>query len=160
MTKPKSELQRASEAVAETALDLSYLPSMEMRQLKARYWEAWAEAPTAEADKITPAAVVAETGEARFHRWWKIPLFREWFLNKESFIHKTIANGERGLDIITEIMDDENASQALRLKAALASIDALVKLKSARATQKFADKMIGEASSEDLDRMIKAVEAS
>lgn len=139
----------------ESAMDtLTYMPSNAQRESKAAFWEAWRDDPGVGKDDLTPAAVIQETGDKRINVWWKIPLFRDWFLNDESFIHKTIANGEKGIGILTDIMDDPETSPSLKMKAAIASIEALNKYRSRTAAEKFADKALNEASPEDLDRMI------
>jgi hypothetical protein len=139
--------------------ELIYYPRAAQREIKARFWEAWRVDPTVEAECVTSAEIVQETGESKVHSWWREYGFKEWFLNHESFVHKTISNGERGLDIIQEIMDDPRVRPDLRLKAAQISIDALTKFRDKTAVEKFADKDLAELSSEELDDRIKRLEA-
>lgn len=153
-------VNEGSNLMGVTLENCTYSPSIEQRELKARFWESYRDSPGVEAHNLTPAAIVSEVRDSRINSWWKRPMFKEWFLNEESFLHRALANGERGLEIITNIMNDERASDSIRLKAALAAVDVATKLKTKAAKPIYADKLIGEADEDELDRMIDQVEGT
>ena len=159
MDKPSiTSIKNAGANVALSVSEIIYVPRQAQRELKARYWEAWKEDPTVEAHLVTPAAIIEETGDGRITKWWSKVGFKDWFLNQETFLYKTIANGERGLEIIQELMEDENLNPALRLKAAQISVDSLVKLRERTAVEKFADAELNKLSADELDDRIKRLE--
>lgn len=155
-----STITDAGEAIAPSMDDTVYSPRPAQREIKSQFWHAWKEDPMVEAHLVTSAEIAQVTNDSRIHRWWKVFGFKEWFLNNETFAIKTIMNGERGLEIIQEIMDDENLSPSLRLKAAQISVDALAKMRDKTALVQFADKALNDMDSDKLEAEIKKLTRS
>lgn len=153
-------INEAGDALSPALEDTVYLPRAAQREIKSQYWHAWKEDPHVEAHLVTAADVAQTTNDSRIYNWWKVYGFKEWFLNNETFAIKTITNGERGLEIIQEIMDNEKLAPSLRLKAAQISIEALTKMREKSATIQFADKALNGMDSEKLEAEIKKLSRS
>lgn len=67
----------------EVMKDQIFEPSKPQMKLKAKFWTIFNENPIADYDNITLDTVRQLTDNEGVNKWWKVPGFREWFLNKD-----------------------------------------------------------------------------
>jgi hypothetical protein len=105
--------------------DVSFSPTPEQRQVKARWTVKCQEDPAGDVDKVTAAQVSQTTGDSRIVKWWGQAGFRDWFLNKAEFRERVEYLLSKALDCAETILEDSDpkmASAQVQLIKALAEI--------------------------------------
>lgn len=140
--------------------DVVYTPSEAERIAKAAFWQAWSDDPTQAADEIPVARIVQLTGESRLTKWFNKPLFRDWFMNKDIYVHKARALAEMGQDLIWGMMKDETVRPDLRAKLALEAMKNYAAVLAASKPQsKFLDEDINKMTPDQLREFLASAGA-
>jgi hypothetical protein len=140
--------------------DVVYVPSQAERLAKAAFWKAWEDNPGEAPEDTTVARIAQITGESRITKWFSKPLFRDWFMNKDVYVHKSRALAEAGQDLIWEMMNDPMTRPDLRAKLALEAMKNYASVLAATTPQgKYLDDSIAKMSPEELKTYIASLES-
>jgi hypothetical protein len=72
-----SEIGKLAEAVG-----ASFSPSADQRKIKARFWTLMQSAPFGtRPEKMGPEEIIRKVRAPALANWWKVPGFKDWFLN-------------------------------------------------------------------------------
>lgn len=146
-------------AVNEVADDLVFLPSPEQRRVKSAFWASVADNPMLDpaGGTITVSQATRITGEGRLSRWWKLPGFEQWFLNKDEFRQRVEYLANLALDVAEEILLDRSAHPSARVNMTKLIVEVANKIPS-RAAQKdenrYLDAQIAKMSRDELAEFI------
>lgn len=131
--------------------DLVFLPSPVHRRAKTKFWTRYMDLDTG--TKVNLAQALQLTGEPSLAKWWNLPGFQDWFLNKEEARERLEYLWYLGMDAIEDIFLDPDANhnakvQALKIIANLAG-------KEPTRTEKYADESIQKMDKDKLRAYIK-----
>lgn len=139
----------------EVVQDLIFEPSPEQRMLKARFWTRYADTPLADCNKINQTFVANLTGNSTVARWWNMPGFADWFLNKDEWREKIEYLARLSLDAAEAILMDDNPKTASARVNLIKSINELANKLPARVKERVVlDKVVADATEEQLDDII------
>jgi hypothetical protein len=109
MTKKSSidSIKKLSEAIEG---EIVFVPHPHMRKAKATLIVALQENPITDLESITSTQAIQITGENRLSKWWSIPGFKAWFINKEEYRYRLEYLFDLALDTAEEILVDRDAN--------------------------------------------------
>ena len=143
--------QRMMDAIEE----IVFIPTQAMRRVKAAYLASTQDNPLFSGEP-TLAHVLQITNEPRMSQWWSVPGFRDWFRNGDEFRQRVEYLANKALDVVSEIMDQEDATPTARLNAAKLMIEAAGKLpRGGSGGEKFIDERIQEMNRKELEAFIR-----
>lgn len=132
---------------------LGYEPTPGMRRVKAQFWVQMREDPSVDPQQLSPADIQRRVDAPSLDRWWRDPLFRSWFLNKQEWVAGAEMAFELWLDQLTGrlmsgLMSDKDlvaagkllsevADKLPRTPSAASKQDPVGQLTPAQAKQKF-----------------------
>lgn len=132
--------------------DLLFLPSPVHRRAKSKFW--------ARHDSLlggpgTPSAaeVMEITGEPGIKKWWSVPGFKEWFLNKDEARERLEYLYMIALDSAESVLLDPDANA--NAKVQMVKVIAQLAGKEPEKTTKYVDEDIQKLTPEKLKEYIK-----
>lgn len=132
---------KALEAIKE---DLVFLPSPNHRRAKSKFWSRYGDLE--DGSQVTLAAALQLTKEPQLAKWWNLPGFKDWFLNKDEARERLEYLWYLGMDAMEQLFLDPEANHNAKVNAfkQIASLAG----KEPNRNEKFAD--------EDIQKMDKA----
>lgn len=100
-----------------TAVGADFSPSADQRKIKARFWTLMQSAPFGtRPDKMGPEEIIRKTRTPALSNWWKVPGFKEWFLNHTEHQERLEYLFDLALSAAEEIlMNDDPKAQSARV---------------------------------------------
>lgn len=116
-----------------------YVPTGDQRRIKAEFHAALLNGP--KPPKITASFAVQLTNRGIIEHWWRVPGFKEWFLDSNSFDNEAEALANAALSVVGDIMYRAEKDSD-RLSAAKLLIEVAGKIKKAKPETKFLDETL------------------
>jgi len=95
--------------------DLIFLPSPPHRRAKSKFWSRHMDLDTGSPVNLAQALQI--TGEPQLSRWWSLPGFLDWFLNKDEAKERLEYLWYLGMDTIESIFLDPDANHNAKVQA-------------------------------------------
>lgn len=136
--------------------DITFLPSPEQRKAKAAFWAAYTDNPVLDLETISSEEARRYAADTRVYKWWPIPGFRDWFLNKDEFRQRLEYLANIALDAAEEILLNPTAHPSARTNMAKLVIEAAGRMPNKFAKEpKFADEIISRMTRRELEEYIR-----
>ena len=138
--------------------DLVFIPVPSHRRVKSAFWASINENPILDpaSDGISLSMALQITGDTRLNKWWHLPGFVEWFVNKDEFRQRVEYLANLALDVAEEILLDRDSNPNARVNMTKLVIEVANKLpKNNKDDSKFLDARIASMSKEELEDFIR-----
>jgi hypothetical protein len=141
----------------------TFVPTDEMRRLKAAFWSKYSDRPDLRLSlPTTPEGKIDSKGLPDVHRaipgledipskWWENSKFVAWFDNREEFKQRLDYLAQLALDSAEEILRNQDAPPQARVAMAKLVLEATGKAKS---EERFLDQRISEMDKAELEKFI------
>ncbi len=110
------KLDKLATALSTAALTI-HEPTDAQRQARITFWGHWASADTPVPSTVDLAIALKFCGNPAISRWWPLPGFQDWFLNRDEFRQRMEFMSELCLDELQAILRSKMSSPADKLKA-------------------------------------------
>lgn len=95
--------------LASLAEDIIFRPTLEAQRLtKARFWTMVSDNPMLDPDSMGIDQLRGMLGSESIHKWWQLPGFKAWFLNKDYNRYRLESLFEQTLDAAEEILQNRD----------------------------------------------------
>ena len=111
IVKNSSEI-KSLEAIKE---DLVFLPSPNHRRAKSKFWSRYSD--LADGGEVSLASALQLTKEPQLAKWWNLPGFKDWFLNKDEARERLEYLWYLGMDAMEAIFLDPEANHNAKVNA-------------------------------------------
>ena len=140
--------------MAEVTDKVIFEPTSTQAKLKAKFWTRFQPGPLVNTGTLTLAKAAEITGSTQLKKWWYIPGFLEWFMNKEEERERLKYLFNKGLDTIENILDnpEANANAKANIIKMLAEMNGYLGKKP---IEKFADESINKMSEAQLKEFLE-----
>ena len=131
-----------------------FTPSANQSKIKARFWTRYQPGPFSSPENMTMAEALEVTGSAQLRKWWAVPGFTEWFMNRDEERERLKYLFNKGLDTMESMLDnpDTNANAKANLIKMLAEMNGYLGKKP---VEKFADEDINKMSENQLKTFLE-----
>lgn len=149
----KAELEVVKRGI-EVSEDLFFVPSAEMRKAKAAYWAKIEDSGLPSPPPTLPHAVKI-SGVRALNKWWSMPLFQEWFGNRDEYRQRIEFLVDLALDKAQAILmsdDPKTATASVSLIKIL--IEASNKMPQRYDRIKYADEAIQKMDKAELENFV------
>ena len=137
--------------IVEIVQSSSFIPTNAMIRRRGEFWR---KCSNPDVDSDTELKQVIELGASSIiTRWWSIPGFREWFLNKDWNKHEAEALLQAAMKRVADILRDEEDTGLLINAAKEAR--AIYAQMHVQVEEKFADSQVAEMSKDELAEYIR-----
>lgn len=135
--------------------DLTYLPTPEQRKVKSALWARFAENPLGDPSGMSLASVQKLVNDRRIDRWWPVPGFRDWLLNREEFRERVEYLANLALDSLEGILANPEEKGMAKVNASKLLMEIARKMPPKHVKEIYSDKRIGEMDTKQLEEYIR-----
>jgi len=148
------------EKALSAVIDDTFLPNPKQRQSKSTFWAMYAENPLFSPDSISMEEAYRVTKIPSIKRWWNLPGFKDWFLNKDEYRQRLEYLAHLALDTAEEILLDRDTQASARVNMAKLIIEAANKMPNKYAKQQYLDETISKMEPKQLEEYISRMTQS